>query len=50
MPQVPDLDALADELLAQDLVPEMPLDLNLLAADDADDITTADDGLDAGGA
>ena len=47
MPVERDLDALADELLAQDLEPEMPSDTSALADDDADDVTTPDDGTDA---
>ena len=47
MPVEKDLDKLADQLLAQDLEPEMPAHTDLLADDDADDITMPEDGLDA---
>ncbi len=40
-------DAIADALLAQNLVPEMPVDVSLLVAGDVEGLTSPDDGLDA---
>lgn len=42
-----DPDAIADALLKQDLVPEMPVDLTSLIGDDEDVITSPNDGADA---